>query len=339
MYQVIKNDKEISLKAWRDFIDNHPLGNVFQLPELFCAYKKIPTFEPIVIIVKKEDTIVGCLTAIIQKQYKGVLGIITSRAIIQGAPLAYNNDLEIIDILLKEYLQLVQQKKVIYSQFRNIFDIGFANNVFIRNGFKYENHLDILIDISIPIDNIKKKISKSKRGNVSKSLNKKAVFFEITNKEDYSYCIRLINKTYQRIGIPCPQNDYFITLFNELSSYNILKIFALKYDNIIIGTRLELCYKDVVYDWWAGADNNYKAFYPNDVIPFNILIWGHNNGYKTFDFGGAGKPNIPYGVREHKKKFGGEIVEFGRYEIIHNKFLMFIGKLGFFIYKSIKKMR
>ena len=173
----------------------------------------------------------------------------------------------------------------------------------------------------------------------SSDLNKKAVFCEITSKEDYSDCIRLIKKTYQRIGVPCPRNDYFVTLFNELSNDNILKIFALKYDNVIIGTRLELCYKDVVYDWWAGADNNYKAFYPNDVIPFNILMWGHNNGYKIFDFGGAGKPNIPYGVRDHKKKFGGEIVQFGRYEIIHNKFLMFIGKLGFSIYKSIKKKR
>ena len=66
------------------------------------------------------------------------------------------------------------------------------------------------------------------------------------------------------------------------------------------------------------------------------MEWGSNNGYKIFDFGGAGKPNLAYGVRDHKLKFGGELVEFGRFEKVHNKFLMKVGELGLKLYKFIK---
>jgi hypothetical protein len=35
-------------------------------------------------------------------------------------------------------------------------------------------------------------------------------------------------------------------------------------------------------------------------------------------------------------KFGGELVEFGRFEKVHNKLLMKIGESGFVLYKLIK---
>ena len=92
-----------------------------------------------------------------------------------------------------------------------------------------------------------------------------------------------------------------------------VKVFVVEIEGTIIGTRVELCFKDLVYDWYAGADDNYKNHYPNDVLPYSILIWGKENGFKSFDFGGAGKPDVPYGVRDHKLKFGGQMVEYGRF--------------------------
>ena len=63
------------------------------------------------------------------------------------------------------------------------------------------------------------------------------------------------------------------------------------------------------------------------------MEWGLNNGYSVLDFGGAGKPNEKYGVRDYKMKFGGELVNFGRYTKINNKSKMLLGKTGL---KAIK---
>ena len=80
----------------------------------------------------------------------------------------------------------------------------------------------------------------------------------------------------------------------------------------------------------------YYKKYPNDLLPWEIFLWGIKNKYSTFDFGGAGKPDIPYGVRDYKKKFGGEIVEYGRYLNVHSPSLMRLGRLGLKIWKKIK---
>jgi len=334
-YKLITDISKINLDNWREFVFNHPLGNVFQSPEMLQAYKGINNFKAEVICVVKQNVIIGILLYVIQKEGKGILSVLLSRSIIMGGPLAIDNDLKVIDLLLKEYKKNIG-RRAIYTQFRNLFDIEFAHSIYAKNGFIYDKHLNILIDLTQAPEKLKSNISKNRRGNISKSLNKGACFIEIKDKPKYLECVNLINKTYKRIGLPCPGEDYFLKFYDELHPKNILKSFALEVDKKLVGTRLELCYKDTVYDWWAGADNKYKNFHPNDVIPFQILVWGHNNGYKTFDFGGAGKPGVPYGVRDHKMKFGGELVEYGRYLHIHKPFLYYMGIIGLKFYKIIK---
>ena len=89
-------------------------------------------------------------------------------------------------------------------------------------------------------------------------------------------------------------------------------------------------------DWYAGADDNYLEFRPNDVLVWEVLKWGKISNYSLFDFGGAGKPNVPYGVRDYKLKFGGELVNFGRFEIVNKPVLYFIVKNTFNLIRGIR---
>jgi lipid II:glycine glycyltransferase (peptidoglycan interpeptide bridge formation enzyme) len=120
----------------------------------------------------------------------------------------------------------------------------------------------------------------------------------------------------------------FINAFDTLHPLNMLKCFAALVKDKIIGVRIELLYDGNIYDWYAGNDAGYNSFYPNDFIIYFLISWGKNNGFNEFRFGGGGKPGVPYGVRDHKMKFGGELFEFGRYEKIHNRFKYFMGRLG-----------
>ena len=49
---------------------------------------------------------------------------------------------------------------------------------------------------------------------------------------------------------------------------------------------------------------------------------------------GAGKPNESYGVRDFKAKFGGQLVEHGRFLLILNHVLYQIGKIGVSLMKK-----
>jgi lipid II:glycine glycyltransferase (peptidoglycan interpeptide bridge formation enzyme) len=94
-------------------------------------------------------------------------------------------------------------------------------------------------------------------------------------------------------------------------------------------------YNKTIYADYVGVPNRHKNLHANPLLNWHVLKWGLENGYHIFDFGGAGKPNKNYGVREFKRQFGGKLVNFGRYSKIHSPIKMEIAKKGFEIYKKV----
>ena len=178
-----------------------------------------------------------------------------------------------------------------------------------------------------------------RRKNIRRAQRIPLEFTEIVEHKDLMDCVQMIKKTYNRVGLPSPDSQFFINAHEKFKGIGGLKIFAARYNSEIIACRFVLCHNKLIYDWYAGAHEEHLDKYPNDFLPFKVMEWGISNGYELFDFGGAGKPNKEYGVRDFKLKFGGELVEFGRFEQVHNPLLMKIGRLGLAIYKKIKYVR
>ncbi len=57
-------------------------------------------------------------------------------------------------------------------------------------------------------------------------------------------------------------------------------------------------------------------------------------GYATYDLGGAGWANEPYGVRDFKAKFRGELVSYGRYRKVYSPLKLTLAEEG---YASLRK--
>ena len=66
------------------------------------------------------------------------------------------------------------------------------------------------------------------------------------------------------------------------------------------------------------------------------IEYGARNGLSYFDFMGAGSPDSDYGVREFKSKFGGKLVNYGRFLRINHPVLYQIGKIGLKLLKVLK---
>ena len=97
---------------------------------------------------------------------------------------------------------------------------------------------------------------------------------------------------------------------------------------------MDLLYKDVIYGWYGGVDREYSAYVPNEILMWNILQWGAENGYAVYDFGGAGKPDEEYGVRDFKAKFGGDLVCYGRNICVHNPLMLQLSTAGYSILRG-----
>ena len=84
-----------------------------------------------------------------------------------------------------------------------------------------------------------------------------------------------------------------------------------------------------VYEFYiCGLDDEYKEQYPSAMATWAAIEYAYQNNIIVLDFMGAGKPDEQYGVREFKARFGGELVEYGRFIKINNHFLYKLGKFG-----------
>ena len=334
--EIVTCISQINKTVWSDFVIKHPNGNIFQTPEMYQVYLKTKNYEPVFLAVENENKeILGVLLAVVQKEHKGLLGIFSSRAIIMGGPLIHKNDPDVLDFILKEYNLLVK-KKAIYSQCRNFWDWREHSEIFSSHGFLYEDHLNIIIDLKKSEEQLWSEVHSKRRNEIRRSL-KEGTLFVISNTVDsLKICYQILKNVYSRAKLPLPSYEHFQALHNNSTDKQGLCIFTATYEGEIIGCLLGLVYKEVVYDYYAGALDNFYNKYPNDLIPWEVIKYVKQNGFTTFDFGGAGKPNVPYGVRDYKKKFGGDLVNYGRFEKVNKPIMYRMGKFGLKIYKKIK---
>jgi lipid II:glycine glycyltransferase (peptidoglycan interpeptide bridge formation enzyme) len=87
-------------------------------------------------------------------------------------------------------------------------------------------------------------------------------------------------------------------------------------DGELMALRLVLRWGGTLYDWYAGSDLD-QPTHADEWLVWQVLRQGIREGCNTFDFGGAGKPDEPYGPREFKRRFGGQAVNPGRFEKVY----------------------
>ena len=330
---------KLEYNKWFDFVYKHPHCNIFQSPEMYEVYKATKNYEPFFIaVVNDQNEILGTLLAVIQKEHLGLLGIFSARAIIWGGPLVKDNNLKVLDFILSEYNKVIK-RRAIYSQFRNLWNFENVKHVFLSNGYKYEDHLNILVDLKKSQENLINELSYNRRYGIRRA-KREGVKFSIENDiSALKECYKILYEVYTYAKLPLPDFTLFSSLYEITNERLGIKIFTAQYDYKIIGCLLGLYYKDIIYDFYAGSYHKFYKKYPNDLIPLEIFLWAKENGFKTFDFGGAGKPHEEYRVRDYKKQFGGEFVNYGRFEILHKLLLYRFGKIGLEIYKKIKDVR
>lgn len=106
----------LNKEEWHEFVNTHPVGNIFQTPEMHAVYKNTKMYEPVFLSVINNDgddggEITGTLLAVIQKEHEGLLGKFSARSIIWGGPLIKDNDPDVLDYILKEYNKIIKKGK------------------------------------------------------------------------------------------------------------------------------------------------------------------------------------------------------------------------------------
>ena len=333
--------KDIDKDKWSDFVKDHPKGLIFQTPEMHEVFQGTKNYQPLFVgLANNKGEIIGTLSSTIQKEFGGPIGGLTARCVTWGAPLIDNNlDENTRKKALTEMLKQQEKtakSKAIYMEFRNRWDTSKDKTTFEEAGYEYEEELEILIDVTKNEDELWSGMSKSRRKGINRAKKLELEFYEHPENESLDKFYTTIVETYDNVKVPLADVTYFSSARKILGPKNMARYFCVKKDDELLATRIVLTYKDLIFDWYAGGTEEGKRSYAGEFLVWNILLWGHENGYKTFAFGGGGKPDEDYGPREFKRRFGGLFVNYGRYKKIFKKAKMKIAMMGLKAYKKVK---
>lgn len=343
-------------EGWQLLVEQSPYATFFQTEKAYDFYRSQSYLDTFALAVVENNQVTGVAVGYIQSE-KGIKSYFSKRAIIMGGLLL---DTGISNEALSELLQAIKMRtsKAIYVEIRNHHDYSAFAPVFTQNGFDYQPHLNVKITCDTWQDALNRMDTNRRR--VLKNLDEwcNCSIVESKDLKVYQFCDsasakRTVASPHHRIT-ESPYYCYATTkeqvrqyyallrqhyktkvrkplfpyaFFESLVTSQTGKLLLLYTADKLIGgmIQVELPGK-VVYDYYACAlDEAYKELSPSVLLYGITMQQAINDGVKVFDTMGAGKPDIPYGVRDFKLRFGGTLVQEGRFLLLHRPFLYKMG--------------
>jgi serine/alanine adding enzyme len=327
------HELQISRNEWESFVERHPLGNIFQSPSMYDAFRDVQELQPGLIVQRNASNQVCGILLYCMISQPGLKRFFSRRAVISGGPLTVDNDPSIVRGLLDLYLNEAKRYRAIYTEVRNLFNSSYSDEAFAVSGFIRVPHLAVHIDLTNEMTELQSRLHKGRLSNIRRARKKGVrVRIDVPFRPEHAL---LIKKTYNRINVPQPPPELFSRLWLKMRDQ--LVIAEAVYEEKMIACRVYVKYKDVIYDWYAASDSNYFNLCANDLLPWEVMMWAKEKGIKTYDFAGGGNPAKPYRVRDYKLRFGAEVYDFGRYKKIHRPFLYSAGSLMMRTFQLFRK--
>lgn len=324
---------------WLDFVNSHPNGNIFHSPYMFRVFENTKGYSPIflaTIDTSSNEILALLLSAEIKVGNILRFDKLTSRFVIFGGLLnreSRSSSNSILSELLGTYDNIVKEKGL-FTEIRNIYDIDKIKKAIEQQNYKFEDHLNYFINLKKNPTDIFHSFSENRRRNIKKAINYGLEVEEVNENAKVSLFYDILKETYSRIRVPLPDVSLFESLYRELVPMGLAKLLIAKQKNNYMSATTLLLYKGIILYWYSGTKAQFFSFYPNEFLIWHAIKWGAENGYHTFDFGGAGRPDEKYGVRDFKSRFGGKLVNYGRYIKVYHTFTLKISKAGYWLYRK-----
>ena len=302
----------------------HPQANIFHSPEMFQLYAQANGYRPTLWAAVDGDGRPLALLLPVQVTLMGGLARwLTTRAVAYGSVLSVpgaEGD-RALDVLLQAYSEGAEGTPL-FTELRNLSDLSPVQSILVRHGYLYEDHLNYLIDLDRSPEEVLQSFGRRTRKKIRRALRQGEVVIRTAERrEDIAICYDLLCRSYAAAQVPLSDQSLFEATFDVLHARGMVKFLLAWIGTDCVAASVELIFKDTIYGWYSGVDRDYSAYIPNELLMWHILEWGAENGYRLYDFGGAGKPDEEYGVRDFKSKFGGELVSYGRNVHVHAPFV------------------
>src|SRR4051794_6836793 len=142
--------------AWDRYVLEHPRGSIFHTSEMVRAYGDAKGYKPLALAsVAPDGRIAAMLVAVRVQTLPPPMGGISSRSIFYSEPLCDDDpaSIEALVQLIATHDRLVR-RKVLFTEVRPLYAPGPERIALDRCGYKYLDYLNLLIDVTQPVDRL-----------------------------------------------------------------------------------------------------------------------------------------------------------------------------------------
>ncbi|MBN1892864.1 GNAT family N-acetyltransferase [bacterium] len=325
--------------AWRDFLLSHDEASIFHTPEMFDVFSKSRDYSPELWAVQSDDgRILALFIPVHVYIHTGFLRYFSTRLVSYCSPIAEKSaagDMAMA-FLFKSYVRK-KRRNALFTEIRPTTSLSKYDSSIRETGFIYYDYLNFLMRLNITPEELLRRAAKSTRRQILRA--EKNRVFEVRKVDDLAgihEVYQLLLKSYRHARVPLSDISLFENAFNILHPKSMIHVFLFTYQGKNVAAHMDLSYKDTVFGWYGGLDRRYSKLNISEYSYGYTLSYFVSRGFNGYDFGGAGRPEEKYGVRDHKAKFGGDLVNFGRYMKVHAPIRFHLGNA---VYQSTRKIK
>ena len=329
----IQSVTDINQDAWLDLCNRSSVTSFFQTKACYDFYAELSFLKPFVFAVSEDDILVGLACGYLIADGGAVKRFFSRRAIIPGGLLLDDDISQHALTALLEALRKGLSNEAIYIEIRNYTDYSAFKDIISQNSFEYFSHLNIHVstpDVRSAFD----QLSASKKRQIVQTEKQGVTCYLSDSQDDILGFYGILKQLYkQKVKKPMFPAEFFSTILGHEFSH----FFVVKKNEQVIGGILCVASEKVLYEWFiCGEEYPGENIYPSVLATWKAIEYAASNGYAYFDFMGAGKPDEAYGVRSFKTKFGGKVLEQGRFLYICKPLLYRFSKSMLQIIRKIK---
>jgi CelD/BcsL family acetyltransferase involved in cellulose biosynthesis len=325
---------EVSSSDWNKYVNDHPKGSVFHTLEMRTVFEATPGYEPMHIGARdSRGKIVAMLCAVRIKTIGGVFSPLASRSIMFAEPICDESDegIEALTRLIRLHDRR-WNRKTLLTEIRPISAPGAEQVALEKCGYTLLPYCNYVNDLSDGPHVLAAKLKKTKRK--IRTAHRRGLSIE---SENNSTCMdrvyQQIKASYERSHVPLAQHELFKAALKHLPE-EMLQIRVGELDGEDVAATVGLVFKDRYFAWYNGTTR------PPGISAAAALVWDEIEsacrlGLKYYDFGGAGWPNEDFGPRVFKSRFGGQLVDNGRYRKVGSRIKLALATGGYRLLRRV----
>ena len=179
-----------------------------------------------------------------------------------------------------------------------------------------------LIDLNKTEEELFAQLTSKARYNVRLAVKKGVKIFEDSSQKGLDQYLEILKETTKRQQFYAHGPEYFKTMWQTLESTGMMRIFHATYQDTILVSWIVFIFNGCLYYPYGASRDIHREVMASNLMLWEMIKFGKNNGCQTFDLWGALPPNADpkhpwFGFHRFKESYGGQLVEFlGSYDFV-----------------------